>query len=464
MLYAGVFSLMTTVILGVIYWATVAQIDAQIDAGLRAEKNALVTLFRDQGPDSLEIAIAQRSSLRNQSKHDRTVPAEPGKRQYFLGDAHYHRLAGDIHAWPKGVRGSPAWATFRVDNTSAPPDADADAQPHRLRALAVTLANGDHLLVGQALNEADKLSASILYLTLVAVGLSFLMAAVGGTLMGRSVLKRVDAVNSAANDIINGDLSRRIVTGNREDEFGGLAARLNAMLTRIEQLIRNIREVSENIAHDLRSPVSRLRSRLEITLLEPREEVDYRDALTRTVEDTEALLVTFNAVLSIAQLDAGVQRGRWDEVDLGEIAADAAKLYAAAAEARRIEFSCNAEPHATVRGSRQILSQAVGNLLDNAIKYTPPNGRIALDVTSHGKAVRLRVADTGPGIPPDEYEHVLERFVRLDTSRGQSGNGLGLSLVRAVIDAHGGRLFFQDNAPGLRVVVELPEFEPFEEG
>jgi signal transduction histidine kinase len=345
-----------------------------------------------------------------------------------------------------------------------PPDADGDAQHHRLRALAVTLANGDHLLVGQALNEADELSAYILYLTLIAVGLSFLVAAVGGTLMGRSVLKRIDTVNSAADDIIiNGDLSRRIVTGNREDEFGELAARLNAMLTRIEQLMRNIREVSENIAHDLRSPLSRLRSRLEITLLEPREEVDYREALTRTVEDTEALLVTFNAVLSIAQLDAGVQRGRWDEVDLGELAADAAELYAAAAEERRIEFSYNAEPHATVCGSRQLLSQAASNLLDNAIKYTPPNGRIAVDVTRHAKIVRLRIADTGPGIPPDEYAHVLERFVRLDTSRSQSGNGLGLSLVRAVVDAHGGRLFFQDNAPGLRVVIEFPEFEPFDE-
>lgn len=227
------------------------------------------------------------------------------------------------------------------------------------------------------------------------------------------------------------------------------------MLERIEQLLTGLRQVTDNIAHDLRSPLNRLRNRLEVTLLEARSAAEYRSVLYQAIGDANALLNTFNALLSIAQAEAGMHRTPWEELELGVLAGELAELYEAVAEEKGITWTYSAAPDLRIRGDRQLLAQALSNLLDNAVKYTPPGGRIALTVSSGPQGPLLSVADSGPGIPAAERERVLERFVRLDSARSQPGSGLGLSLVKAVTGLHQAELTLADNQPGLRVSIQF---------
>ncbi len=227
------------------------------------------------------------------------------------------------------------------------------------------------------------------------------------------------------------------------------------MLERIEHLMQAMRQVTDNVAHDLRKPLNRLRSRLEVTLLEARTEEEYRAEMAQGIEDADELLKTFNALLSIAQAEAGVRRNEWTEVDIAPLVEDLADLYGAVAEEKEIKFSCSSPANVKIAGNRQLLAQAIGNLLDNAIKYTPPGGTIELLVAENADATQITVADSGSGIPETEKERVLQRFVRLDNSRSLPGNGLGLSLVNAVARLHGASLQLADNQPGLRVILRF---------
>jgi len=276
-----------------------------------------------------------------------------------------------------------------------------------------------------------------------------------GATLGRAILGRMDTISRTAGEIMAGDLSRRVPASGRNDEFDALANRLNSMLDRIQQLIKGIREVTDNVAHDLRSPLSRLRNRLEVTLLESRSEDEYRQAIGKTIEDTESLIKTFNTMLDIAQLDSGNNRKQWGRVDLNTLASDLEELYRPVAELKGQEFRLVTGEPAQIAGSRDLLAQAIGNLLDNAIKYTPEGGSILLQVQRLEDTIEVMVRDTGTGIPESEREHVLERFVRLENSRHTPGNGLGLSLVNAVAGLHAAELKLGDNRPGLIVTLRL---------
>jgi signal transduction histidine kinase len=277
----------------------------------------------------------------------------------------------------------------------------------------------------------------------------------GGLLISRRMLTRLGAINRAAERIMAGDLSHRIATTGSNDEFDRLSEQLNAMLEEIRRLMVGMRTVTDNIAHDLRSPLTRMKGRLEMLARDPSNSDAQLQAIERTIADADQLLATFTALLSIADAESGTARASMELIDLGAIAADIAELYGPAAEERGLRM-CADEGDGAVVGSRQLLFQAVANLIDNALKHTPPGGEIAISVVREGTAVKLIVRDSGSGIPEGERGRVLEPFVRLDNSRSTPGSGLGLALVAAIARLHGAKITLSDNRPGLIVTLAFP--------
>jgi signal transduction histidine kinase len=284
------------------------------------------------------------------------------------------------------------------------------------------------------------------------VGAVLVLALVGGVLMSLSAQRRVSAINRTARQIIGGDLSQRVpVTGSR-DEYDSLAVSINAMLDQIESLLESVRHVGDSIAHDLKTPLTRLRNRLE--KLAVAGAVDPSD-LEQCVGESDRLLATFNALLRIARIESGAYRAAFGKVDLAGILRDVCDLYQPAAEDRHVSLHYDATHPVEIFGDRELLAQAVTNLLDNAIKYTSAGGQVEVTIEVAEQACRLVVRDTGPGIPLGEIDNVQRRFVRLDGARSEPGNGLGLALVRAVVDQHRGRLQIENRSPGLEVSIEL---------
>jgi len=281
--------------------------------------------------------------------------------------------------------------------------------------------------------------------------------------MARRWLSRIDTVNKTAGEIMQGDMSRRVPVHGTDDELDRLARNLNDMLDRIEALMTGLRQVTDNIAHDLRSPLNRLRSRLEVTLMDDPGRDIYRTALKSTMEEADHLLNTFNALLLIGEAESGLDRSKLLKVDLSDRLHDLAELYEPAAEEAGLIFSENIEDGLCVRGQPDLISQAVVNLLDNGLKYTPKDGKLEIKAyTDDMKRSCVEVSDTGPGIPPEDRVRVLDRFVRLEGSRSSPGSGLGLSLVAAVTKLHQGEIVLDDNKPGLIVRLIFPAFTEIE--
>src|ERR1700694_5885917 len=289
----------------------------------------------------------------------------------------------------------------------------------------------------------------------------------GGFFVARRVLRRVDAMTHTATAIMGGDLSERLPVAGSGDEFDRLAVSLNVMLDRIEALMRGLKEVSDNIAHDLKTPLTRLRNRSEEALRTAKSESDYRQALEATIEESESLIRTFNALLMIARAESGQARDNMSEFDAAEVARGIGELYEPLAEEKGVTLEGEAPAAVAVRGNRELVSQALANLVDNAIKYAAigagKNGAakgIVVTALNDGERALLAVDDKGPGIPESMRERVVERFVRLEQSRTVPGSGLGLSLASAVATLHGGELKLQDNQPGLRAIIALPRGGP----
>jgi signal transduction histidine kinase len=428
--------------LGSIYWTTAGRFEAQTDARLRLETDVLMSQYRDQAMPALLESVRQRNR-------------DDGSQKIF-----FYKLLGPHRAEvPEALSELPvdpgtrrAYTTLKLgDVVHFGLDSRRNLDP--VRVLVTYLPHGYRLIVGRDLHDQRELLDHILRVVLIAITLIVLLTLMGGALMGYGVLRRIDAVRETVGEIIQGDLSRRLPVDTRGDEFDQLSGRLNVMLERIELLMRGMREVSDNLAHDLRKPLTRLRNRLDVTLLEARSEIEYREIIEAAIADADSLIKTFNALLSIAQAEAGVRGRDWSAVNLEELAADMAELYGALAEQRGIEFGWSAEPGLKVHGNRQLLAQAVSNLLDNALKFTPQGSRVELTTGLLENRPAIIVTDTGPGIPAPDRNHALQRFVRLDGARSTEGNGLGLSLVTAVAKLHGADLRLEDNRPGLRVVI-----------
>jgi signal transduction histidine kinase len=335
-------------------------------------------------------------------------------------------------------------------------------ETHPAQGVLFTIPEGYRLLVARDVSDAaafrDRIRTTLVWSGLVALGIGL----VGGTIMSRNMLRRVEQVNRTAERVVAGNLSDRVPRRGANDEFDQLAANLNGMLDQIERLMTAMREVTDNVAHDLKTPLARLRARLELALLGPGDPLQ-SEAIRAAIDDADRLLATFNALLSIAEAEAGSGAPAGEPLDLLEVARAVIELYEPVAEEKGFSLRLDGAPGTMIRGDRHLLSQALANLLDNALKYAG-GGTIGITVGQQAGGAVLEVADCGPGIPQADRESVFDRFVRLEPSRSTPGNGLGLSLVRAVARRHGGSVKLGENqgpgqpsgSPGLNVRIELP--------
>jgi signal transduction histidine kinase len=438
-LYFLVFALSMTGVLLFVYWTSANFIERQTEATLNAELNGLAEQYAQRGLSGLVQLVAARSA------------GDRGDQMLYLvtaGDG--TPLAGNIAAWPAGLPAHSGWLSFATAS-----ERRGQSEPHPARGAVFIMPGGYRLLVARDISDAaafrDRVKTTLVWAGMVALGVGLL----GGTAMSRNLLRRVELVNRTSERVMAGNLSDRVPLGGSGDEFDQLAQNLNRMLDQIERLMTAMREVTDDVAHDLKTPLSRLRARLELALLGPGEGGGQGEAIRAAIGEADRLLATFNALLGIAEAEAGAGSERMSRIDLSEVARTAVEFYEPVAEERGFVLDFAGEPGIMIRGDRHLLSQALANLIDNALKYAG-GGAVSIGVKRRDGHAMLEVADRGPGIPEADRQCVFDRFVRLEPSRSTPGNGLGLSLVRAVAHRHGGTASLFDNRPGLRAVLEFP--------
>jgi signal transduction histidine kinase len=457
LVYLLILILFAASLLGYFALNTRRLITEQITTTVNTEITGLSEQYTQGGIRRLVIVVDLRSRRPGSSLYLVTTPTGEG-------------LAGNVGSLEPGVLDHPGWLETSYRRLDAPEGSD-----HRALVQVVQLPGGFHLLVGRDLEERERLFGIIQNAGQWSIALVIVLGLIGGFFVSRRVLKRIDAMTGTAQTIMAGDLSGRLPVAGTGDELDRLAENVNAMLERIEALMKGLKEVSDNIAHDLKTPLTRLRNRCEQALRHPTGESGYRSALEATIAESDDLIRTFDALLMIARAESGQARDNMTEFDAAQIARDVGELYEPLAEEKGLELKVEAPAEAPVRGNRELVSQALANLIDNAIKYAAPNGKlngaagsaangalaeIVVAAGSEGERIALSVADHGPGIPEADRGRVVERFVRLEQSRSEPGSGLGLSLASAVARLHGGELKLEDNHPGLRSVIALPRAGP----
>ncbi|WP_022722827.1 ATP-binding protein [Rhodopseudomonas sp. B29] len=454
LVYLFLFGLFAASLLVYFAWTTHSLITDQITTTVNAEIGEIDDIYTRRGLRGLVFTIENRA-------------LRPGANLYLVTTPAGQAVAGNVGALAPGVMSKIGWQeTFyrRLD--------DQGRSDHRALVRVTELSSGFRLLVGRDLEERRRIfkvvrsAAQWSILIVVVLGLG------GGIFVARRVLRRIDAMTGTTQRIMAGDLSGRLPVGRSGDELDRLAENLNAMLERIEALMSGLKEVSDNIAHDLKTPLTRLRNRAEEALARAGSESDYRAALERTIEESDGLIRTFNALLMIARAESGHARGDMIDFDAAEIARGIHELYEPLAEDNGLSLAVEAS-RAPMHGNRELISQALANLVENAIKYgvpepalQPADGeaaapdakaqRILIEARQDGDQVLLSVTDHGRGIPEADRKHAVERFVRLEASRTQPGSGLGLSLASAVATLHGGELRLGDAHPGLRATLAIP--------
>jgi signal transduction histidine kinase len=453
LVYLTVFALFAAFLLGYFALNTRRLITEQITDTVNAEITGLSEQYRLGGIRRLVVVVDNRSR-------------RPGSSLYLVTTFNGQALAGNVTALAPGILDNPGWTEtvyHRIDEAET-----SEHAAHEALVRVFQLPGGFRLLVGRDLDERERLYRIVLSAGRWSVAIVVVLGLLGGFLVTRRVLRRVDAMTETTRTIMAGDLGGRLPVAGTGDELDRLAENLNAMLERIEALMHGLKEVSDNIAHDLKTPLTRLRNRSEEALRTAKSEAEYRAALESTIEESEGLIRTFNALLMIARAESGQARDDMSEFDASEIANDVGELYEPLAEEKGITLKVEAQTPAKVRGNRELVSQALANLVDNAIKYAQPaatgaNGatpEIVVRAFNEDDRIMLTVADSGPGIPSADRSRAVERFVRLEQSRCQPGSGLGLSLASAVARLHGGELSLQDNNPGLKSVIALPRGGP----
>ncbi len=442
--YLFVFVLSVAAILGYVYWNTAVLLERQIDSSIEAEIVTFASEYQQTGLPGLLETLDQRSEVESD-------------RIYLFTNPLGRRLAGNLSALPVAATKTSGWIDFSYAVETA------QGLEHRAaRAYYSTLEGGYRVVIGRDVDELRQFGAIIRNSLLWAVAITIVLGLSGGLLTSRNFLRRIDQITGTSRTIMAGDLSERMPVSGTGDELDRLASNLNAMLDQIERLMAGMQEISTNVAHDLRTPLSRLKARAE-DALRAGSNADHRQALELVLDETDRLLATFNALLAIARAEAGNAGDKLQPVEAGGVVREVAELYEPSVEDAGGRLALSADGEHWVLADRELLAQALANLIDNALKYgadatTGPD--IEISVTTAGSDVAIEVADRGPGIPEPEREHVKERFVRLEPSRTKPGSGLGLSLVSGIMKLHRGRLELTDNAPGLKASLVLPCAEP----
>ncbi|HWE18295.1 MAG TPA: ATP-binding protein [Hyphomicrobiaceae bacterium] len=453
--YMGAFVVAAGVVIAYVAWQANELLTTKAVEALSAEVTSLREQYQAGAAPRLVAAINERVN-------------EPGSGLYLLLDADGNRLAGNLPRLPQALIEEGQGQLF-----SYPLSSEANGVRERLAiGISLPVAGGLTLVVARDIDDQRQFAASIGRLALWSFGLLSALGVGAGILISRSMLARIEAVTDTSRKIMAGDLSRRVPLSGSGDELDRLADGLNAMLARIEELLAALREVSDNIAHDLKTPLNRLRNRAEAALRSS-DAASYREVLAKTIEEADELIKTFNSLLLIARLEAGAVAETMTSVDLASLVGDIAELYEPAAEEAGLTLAVSAEPGLSAVANRELVSQAVANLVDNAIKYSARVGapaaagaapapsaapplEIGIALARVGGSIEIAIADRGPGIAAPDRERALQRFVRLEKSRSRPGAGLGLSLVAAVARMHGGAVRLEDNAPGLRAILSIP--------
>jgi signal transduction histidine kinase len=437
--YLVVFATFALLALGYVAWNASRALDDQMVSTIEAEINGLSEQYKVGGLRRLIAAVQRRAG-------------EPGASLYLVTNAAGERIVGNIEALPTGLLVDPGQTEAGYVRNG-----ESQSLDHRAIMQIFVLPGGFRLLVGRDVEERDRLRLVIGRTFGSSVGLVVLLGVAGAWFIASRVLKRVDAMTETTRRIMAGDLDGRLAVAGTGDELDRLARNLNAMLERIGELMRGLRDVSDNIAHDLKTPLTRLRNRAEEALRTAETPETLRAALEGVIAESDGLIRVFNALLMIARLE-GVDANRdFVAFDAGAVMRSVAELYEPLASEQGTTLIVETGDAAlTMRGNRELVGQALANLVDNAVKYGGAQGVIRLTAARSGETLRLSVADSGPGIPVEARGRVLDRFVRLEEARSRPGFGLGLSLVNAVVRLHQGTLSLEDDAPGLRVVVTLP--------
>ena len=434
------FGAVVMALFGYVYFSAASYVLTLADRGIDVDRGTLLRAYEKGGSDGLISVIEE--FIADRHLDDRV---------YLLTDPSFEAIAGNLARWPAVLAGRGGRGDF--DARDWKPEA---ADRPTLRAAFETLPDGSHLLVGKDISDLDRLAHKI-YLALAAVLLLiFVLAVVAGVTVTRRTVGRIEAINATSRAIMQRGLGERVPVHSSHDEWDQLAENLNSMLDRIEVLVGEVRQVTDNVAHDLRTPLTRMRGRLERAIGTPRDAAADQSLIGNTLGDLDDVLRMFSSLTRISQIETTSRTEAFRPVDLVEISESVVELYDAAAENKDVSLKVIGERPVVITGDRDLLFDAVANLVDNAIKHGREAGQVTVEL-NHGETdAVIAVADDGPGIPVEERQHVFRRFYRLERSRRTPGNGLGLSLVAAVARLHEARIRLLDNAPGLKVELRLP--------
>jgi signal transduction histidine kinase len=429
--YAAAFSISAGILFGVLYWSVTHEMTAALRATIEEDARPLTRAFAEGRIGRLLDAVQERARA-----------ARPGETFFLLQTAWGDVLAGNVAP-------TPPFAGWRELVTR---DSSGGGAPRRILTLGVALDDA-FLLVGRSLKPVVEAQQLLLRSLAWSLAGTLLLALAGGALLGHAALRRIETINRTSRAIMQGDLRQRIPLRRSADELDRLAGNINQMLDRIEELMEGMRQVTNDIAHDLRTPLGRLRQGLETARRRETSLEGHKAALDEAIGETDTILATFNALLRIAQIEAGARKARFTEIDLSDIAGTVAEAYQMVAEDAGGSFATDIAPGIRVRGDRDLLTQMLVNLVENALHHCPPGPRIGVALRAAPDGPVLSVSDDGPGIPEAERAQVFKRFYRLEQSRTTPGSGLGLALVKAVGDLHGATVTLHDNDPGSRVEI-----------